>query len=136
MIADDLSRIAMSSGLATSLSRATDYARAQGHAEVTLEHMLLALCDDPDAVLVLAASNVDVEELTGDVTTQLAALPSRPHATDIEFAVCTRHAPHPRSRRRRCARWPPPRDQRRHRAGGHRRRRQERRVAGAAALRD
>src|SRR6185295_20208844 len=33
------------------------------------------------------ASNVNVEELTGEVTTQLAALPSRPHATDIEFAV-------------------------------------------------
>ena len=47
MIADGLSRIAMSSGLAASLSRATDYARAHGHAEVTLEHMLLALCDDP-----------------------------------------------------------------------------------------
>ena len=87
MIADGLSRIAMSSGLAASLSRATDYARTHGHAEVTLEHMLLALCDDPDAVLVLAASNVNVEELTGEVTTQLAALPSRPHATDIEFAV-------------------------------------------------
>ena len=86
MIADGLSRIAMSSGLAASLSRATDYARAHGHAEVTLEHMLLALCDDPDAVLVLAASNVNVE-LAGEVTTQLAALPSRPHATDIEFAV-------------------------------------------------
>jgi neural Wiskott-Aldrich syndrome protein len=87
MIADGLSRIAMSSGLATSLSRATDYARAHGHAEVTLEHMLLALCDDPDAILVLAASNVNVEELTSEVTTQLAALPSRPHATDVEFAV-------------------------------------------------
>ena len=67
MIADGLSRIAMSSGLAASLSRATDYARAHGHAEVTLEHMLLALCDDPDAVLVLAASNVNVAELTGEV---------------------------------------------------------------------
>ena len=30
MIADGLSRIAMSSGLAASLSRATDYARAHG----------------------------------------------------------------------------------------------------------
>lgn len=89
MIADGLSRIAMSSGLAASLSRATDYARAHGHAEVTLEHMLLALCDDPDAILVLAASNVNVEELTGEVTTQLAALPARPHATDVEFAVAS-----------------------------------------------
>ena len=51
MIAGGLSRIDMSSGLAASLSRATDYARARGHAEVTLEHMLLALCDDADAAL-------------------------------------------------------------------------------------
>ena len=40
MIADGLSRIAMSSGLAASLARARDYARNQGHAEVTLEHMI------------------------------------------------------------------------------------------------
>ena len=60
-----------------SLSRATDYARAQGHAEVTLEHMLLALCDDPDAVLVLAASNIDVARAEGGRGGQLAALPTR-----------------------------------------------------------
>lgn len=89
MIADGLSRIAMSSGLATSLSRATDYARAQGHGEVTLEHMLLALCDDPDAVLVLAASNVNVAELTGEVGAQLAALPRRPHGQDDELVVAS-----------------------------------------------
>jgi hypothetical protein len=89
MIADGLSRIAMSSGLATSLSRATDYARAQGHGEVTLEHMLLALCDDPDAVLVLAASNVNVAELTGEVGGQLAALPRRPPGQDDELVVAS-----------------------------------------------
>ena len=80
MIADGLSRIAMSPGLASSLSRATDFARANGHAEVGLEHILLALCDDPDAVLVLAASNVNVSELTAEVGGLLAQLPTYPHA--------------------------------------------------------
>jgi neural Wiskott-Aldrich syndrome protein len=63
MTAEDLSRIAMSPGLGETLARALEAARSQGHAEVTLEHMLLALCDDPDAVLVLAASNVDVAQI-------------------------------------------------------------------------
>jgi len=63
MIADDLSRIAMSSSLGNAVARAVDFARAQGHLEVTLEHMLLSLCDDPDAGLVLAASNIDSGQL-------------------------------------------------------------------------
>jgi neural Wiskott-Aldrich syndrome protein len=89
MIADGLSRIAMSSGLAASLSRATDYARAQGHGEVTLEHMLLALCDDSDAALVLAASNVNVGELIGEVNAQLAAMPTRTQAPDADLVVAS-----------------------------------------------
>jgi hypothetical protein len=87
MIADGLSRIAMSSGLAASLARASDYARNQGHAEVTLEHMLLALCDDPDAVLVLAASNINVAELTAEVDGRLAVLPVRSPGQSGELAV-------------------------------------------------
>jgi ATP-dependent Clp protease ATP-binding subunit ClpA len=88
MIVDDLSRIAMASNLAGSLSRATDYARAQGHAEVTLEHMLLALCDDPDAVLVLAASNVNVAERMKEVGGQLSALPTGGvHGQGVELIV-------------------------------------------------
>ena len=87
MIADDLSRIAMSSGLAASLSRATDHARARGHGEVTLEHMLLALCDDPDAALVLAASNVNVGELINEVEGNLSAFPARAPASMAELTV-------------------------------------------------
>jgi len=89
MIADGLSRIAMSSGLAASLSRATDYARAHGHGEVTLEHMLLALCDDPDAVLVLAASNVNVAETTAEMGRQLAALPPSSGGDGGELVVAS-----------------------------------------------
>ena len=87
MMAEGLSRIAMSSGLAASLSRATDYARERGHGEVTLEHMLLALCDDPEAVLVLAASNVNVAELVAEVGGQLASFPTRAQMADIDLVV-------------------------------------------------
>jgi neural Wiskott-Aldrich syndrome protein len=74
MIADELSRIAMSSTLANALSRATEHARSQGHLEVSLEHMLVALCEDPDAGLVLAASNVDVARLMSDALRYLGGL--------------------------------------------------------------
>jgi len=87
MNADGLSRVAMSSGLAASLSRATEYARAQGHGEVTLEHILLALCDDPDAVLVLAASNVNLSELTTEIGRHLSALPTRPQGPERDLMV-------------------------------------------------
>ena len=89
MMAEGLSRIAMSSGLAASLSRATDYARERGHGEVTLEHMLLALCDDHEAVLVLAASNVNVAELVAEVGAQLASFPTRSQMPDSDLVVAT-----------------------------------------------
>lgn len=77
MIADDLSRIAMSSNLEQALARAVEYARAQSHASVSLEHMLLALCEDEDAALVLAASNVDVARLRTDVSGYLGCMEER-----------------------------------------------------------
>jgi hypothetical protein len=77
MIADDLSRISMSAGLATTVSRAVDCARTQGHQDVTLEHMLLALCDDPDAALVLASSNIDATRLRADVAGYLSGIERR-----------------------------------------------------------
>lgn len=74
MIADEVGRIAMSSNLGESVKRAAGYTRAQGHPEVTLEHMLLALAEDPDAGLVLAASNVDLSRLVTDVSGYLGRL--------------------------------------------------------------
>lgn len=78
MIADDLSRIAMSSNLSATLARGADYARQQGHFEVTLEHMLLSLCEDPDAGLVLAASNIDLARLATEVANYLATREQMP----------------------------------------------------------
>ena len=64
----------MSAGLASTVARAVDSARSAGHRDVVLEHMLLALCDDPDAGLVLASSNIDVARLRADVSDYLNGL--------------------------------------------------------------
>ena len=58
----------MSSNLLTTLGRANDYARAQNHTKVTLEHVLLALSEDPDALVLLHTTNVNIEALKADVS--------------------------------------------------------------------
>ncbi|MFM1816473.1 MAG: hypothetical protein RLZ98_3168 [Pseudomonadota bacterium] len=60
--------------LGESLSRAHDYARGQGHAEVDLEHMLLALLDDPDAGAVLQVCSVSAESVRSDVESRLGGI--------------------------------------------------------------
>ena len=57
----------MSPALAATLARASDRARASGAGEVSLEHLLASLCDDPDAADVLFASQVDVGRLKSEV---------------------------------------------------------------------
>ncbi len=54
---------AFSSHLEQTLHRALAEANGRNHEYVTLEHLLLALIDDPDAAAVLAACNVDIEAL-------------------------------------------------------------------------
>ena len=63
----ELSQIPMSPALAATLARAFDGARASGAGEVSLEHLLASLCDDPDAADVLFASQVDVGRLKSEV---------------------------------------------------------------------
>lgn len=63
----ELSQIPMSPALAATLARASDGARATGAGEVSLEHLLASLCDDPDAADVLFASQVDVGRLKSEV---------------------------------------------------------------------
>jgi hypothetical protein len=66
-----------SQNLADTLARAADYAAQQSHPEVTLEHLLLALTEDPDAALVLSLSKVEIDQLKGDVSTHLGRLEDR-----------------------------------------------------------
>ena len=73
-IADELGRIPMSQRLGVTLRRATDYASAQQHAEVTLEHLLLALTEDVDAEGVLTSSGVPIASLKSDASQHIANL--------------------------------------------------------------
>ncbi|HRO49779.1 MAG TPA: Clp protease N-terminal domain-containing protein [Hyphomicrobium sp.] len=77
MIVDELARIPMSPFLTATLTRAADYATAQTHREVTLEHLLLALTEDPEATVVLKASNVDLHRLTAEVSDHLGRYDDR-----------------------------------------------------------
>ena len=53
----------LSRHLEQTLHRALGYANDRRHEYATLEHLLLALCDDTDAVAVLRACGVDLERL-------------------------------------------------------------------------
>lgn len=68
----------MSQNLGTTLARASDLASFMGSVEVSLEHVLLALCDDPDAEAVLTASRVDVQHLKAETHGYLNSLPRLP----------------------------------------------------------
>ncbi len=69
--ATDIAQIPMSSDLAATLARGADFAGATGAAEVSLEHLLAALCDDPDAIAVLDASHINGERLKADVVSRV-----------------------------------------------------------------
>ena len=58
----------LSTELEKTLHRALALASERNHELATLEHLLLALCDDADAVAVLKACGVDVEKLRNDLT--------------------------------------------------------------------
>lgn len=90
MAAEELSQIPMSQALAGTLARASDGARATGAGEITLEHVLAALCDDPDAGDVLAASQIDPASLKAETIAYLArAAGSAAHARQGEVSVST-----------------------------------------------
>jgi len=84
MIVDDLDRIPMSPYLTATLTRAADYANAQAHREVTLEHLLLALAEDPEATVVLKSSNIDLPRLTAEVSDYLGRSDDRIEAGHTE----------------------------------------------------
>jgi len=58
----------LSRNLEQSLHRALNIAGEYHHEFATLEHLLLALTDDPDAISVLRACEVDLDKVHGDVT--------------------------------------------------------------------
>jgi neural Wiskott-Aldrich syndrome protein len=72
--ADEVNAIQFSSKLGESLERARVFAREQSHRAVLLEHLLLALTEDPDASAVMQACNVDPVRLGTDVSGYLGRL--------------------------------------------------------------
>src|ERR1041385_4114503 len=61
----------LSPTLEQTLHRALAYANERRHEYATLEHLLLALADDQDAVAVLRACGVDIERLKRDLAQYL-----------------------------------------------------------------
>jgi ATP-dependent Clp protease ATP-binding subunit ClpA len=58
----------LSPNLEQTLHRALAYANERRHEYATLEHLLLALAEDPDAVAVLKACGVSIERLCQDIS--------------------------------------------------------------------
>ncbi|WP_425403905.1 ATP-dependent Clp protease ATP-binding subunit ClpA [Hwanghaeella sp.] len=61
----------LSKNLEETLHRALAHARTRRHEYATLEHLLLALAEDQDAIAVLRACGVELEKLRGDVVDYL-----------------------------------------------------------------
>jgi neural Wiskott-Aldrich syndrome protein len=69
--AEALNWVPVSATLSATLGKAHEYARAQSYRTVTLEHLLLALVEDPDAGHVMQASGIDITRMVGDVSQHL-----------------------------------------------------------------
>src|SRR3972149_6776494 len=72
--AEHLKSFPLSPNLGQSLERAHGFAREQSHKLVTLEHLLLALTEDPEAVIITQSANVDLARLTTNVSDHLCRL--------------------------------------------------------------
>ena len=66
------------------LRRAQVYAEEQGHRQVTLEHLLLALTEDQDALAVFEASGIDVDRLRDDVAGYVGRIADRVLGEGVE----------------------------------------------------
>ncbi|MCB1511605.1 MAG: hypothetical protein KDJ36_11950 [Hyphomicrobiaceae bacterium] len=70
-------RVEMSPQLRATLQRASEYARQQAHRFITVEHVLLALNEDPEASVILAACDIDQGRLASDVSNYLGMIEDR-----------------------------------------------------------
>ncbi|MEO1709567.1 MAG: Clp protease N-terminal domain-containing protein, partial [Pseudomonadota bacterium] len=81
---DLLTSFGPTDALAATLRRAQGYARDQQHRLLTLEHLLLALSEDPDATIVLSACKIELARLQTDVSGYLGRLEDRVDAAHAE----------------------------------------------------
>ena len=63
-----LTDLPQSAYLASSMRRAISAAQQRSHRYVTLEHLLLALLDDPDAIAILEAVRADIPAIRASIT--------------------------------------------------------------------
>jgi ATP-dependent Clp protease adapter protein ClpS len=75
-----------SEGLEQLLQRAIAIAGAGRHERATLQHLLLALTDDPDAAVIFHACDVDLERLRRDLTSLVDSEPAQFEADRPEDA--------------------------------------------------
>jgi len=73
--AQDAGGVGRSPYLDASLDKAHKLAVSQNHGGVSSEHLLFALTEDVDALVVLGASTVGIDRLRADISTHLAQLP-------------------------------------------------------------
>ena len=76
-LAATLQQFGATEQLTATLNRAEAHARERQHRTVTLEHLLFALCDDPDASLVLQACQINFEKLRADASGYLERMDAR-----------------------------------------------------------
>ena len=69
------------------LQRAADLAAERGHEYITLEHLLYALADDPDAVRALKASGADLKRLRRDLDDVLSTFEAVHEPPELTFSV-------------------------------------------------
>ncbi|MEO1720266.1 MAG: Clp protease N-terminal domain-containing protein, partial [Pseudomonadota bacterium] len=81
-LTDLLTTFGPTDALAATLGRAERYAQDQQHRALTLEHLLLALSEDPDAAIVLSGCHVDLMRLKMDVSGYLGQLEDRVPQSD------------------------------------------------------
>jgi hypothetical protein len=88
MIATEFAtRIPMSPFLTATLARAADYATAQQHREVSVEHLLLALTEDPEASVVLKSSQIDMARLNDEVSDFVGRIEDRMTEAGASVAI-------------------------------------------------
>lgn len=83
----ELGQVPMAPALSEALARASSIAVATRFGEMSLEHLLYALCDDSDAIAVFEASRVDYARLKMETAAYLSSLEPRADAQDQPLAI-------------------------------------------------
>jgi neural Wiskott-Aldrich syndrome protein len=90
VIAAELELFAVSERMRGTLAQAFDYAKARHHSKVRLEHLLLALTENADAIAALRGSDVEIAGLTSDVSAFLNRIDDAPGPNASQIKILPR----------------------------------------------